>query len=143
MAAYAFTPAFLLAILYIFPPIGGIFAFLGLLYGLYIFYLGVPILTSITKDKAMTFTIVSAIAVLVVYFVISFILGLIADAVLSLDIMDSHYSSQFSRSNFHHVGFATKIPTGYFDNAAVVETGHIRGYCRLNASLVDATKHRV
>lgn len=74
IAAYAFTPAFLIAILDIIPFISFI-TILGLLYGLYILYLGLPILLNTPKDKALTYVIVTVVATLIVYFVIGAIIG--------------------------------------------------------------------
>ncbi len=79
IAAYAFTPAFLIAILDIFPPISFI-TILGLLYGLYILYLGFPILLGTPRDRTLTYLIVTVVATLVVYIVIGAIIGAIAAA---------------------------------------------------------------
>ncbi len=76
MAAYTFTPAFLLAIFDIIPFLG-IIAVLGLLYGLYILYLGLPILMSTPKDKVLSYVIVTVVATLIVYFVIRAIIAAI------------------------------------------------------------------
>ena len=79
MAAYAFTPAFLAGILYIIPPIGFL-VFLGTLYGLYILYLGLPILSNTPKDKVLTYVIVTVVAVIVIYAIIAVIIGAITSA---------------------------------------------------------------
>ncbi|MGI0090517.1 MAG: YIP1 family protein [Nitrososphaerales archaeon] len=79
MAAYAFTPAFLISILNIIPFISFI-TILGLLYGLYILYQAIPILTNAPKDKVLSYLIVTVIATLVVYVVIGAIVGAIAAA---------------------------------------------------------------
>jgi len=80
LAAYAFTPAFLLSILNIIPFIG-VLVILGLLYGLYILYLGLPIMINTPKEQALTFTIVVVVVTLVIYFVISAIIAGIAGAI--------------------------------------------------------------
>jgi len=69
LAAYAFTPYFILSIFNIIPIIG-VLSILGLLYGLYILYLGVPILLGTPQDKVLTYVIVTVVAVLVVYAII-------------------------------------------------------------------------
>ena len=73
LVAYAFTPFFLLSIFDIIP-FASVIAVLGILYGLYILYLGFPILTTVPKDKALTYVIVTAVATLVVYAIISIII---------------------------------------------------------------------
>lgn len=78
LAAYSFTPFFLLSILNIIPFLGFL-SFLGLLYGLYILYLGVPIMLGTPRDKALTYVIVSVIAVIVIYAIIySIVFGVTA-----------------------------------------------------------------
>lgn len=79
MAAYVFTPAFLISILNIIPFLGFL-TFLGLLYGLYIMYMGFPILTNTPKDKVLGYVIVTVIATIVVYAVIGAIVGAVASA---------------------------------------------------------------
>lgn len=74
LAAYSFTPYFLLSILNIIPFIGFL-SVLGLLYGLYILYLGVPIMLGTPRDKVLTYVIVSVIVVLVIYGIIAAIVG--------------------------------------------------------------------
>ncbi len=76
LAAYVFTPVFLLGIFDIVPFLG-IITILGLFYGLYILYLGMPILLSTPKDKVITYLIVTVVVTLVVYAIIGAIIGAI------------------------------------------------------------------
>jgi len=85
LAAYAFTPFFLLSILNIIPFIGFL-AILGLLYGLYILYLGLPIMLGTPQDKALVYTIIVVIAVVIVYAVIGAIIGAIGFAIFAHSI---------------------------------------------------------
>lgn len=83
MAAYVFTPAFLISILNIIPFLGFL-TFLGLLYGLYIMYLGLPILMNTPKDKVLGYVIVTVIATIVIYAIVGAIIGaIVAASVLS------------------------------------------------------------
>jgi hypothetical protein len=82
LAAYAFTPYFLLSILNIIPFIGFL-SILGLLYGLYILYIGLPILLGTPQDKALVYTIVVVIAVVIVYAVIGAIIAGVAFAIFA------------------------------------------------------------
>ncbi|HEY6282493.1 MAG TPA: Yip1 family protein [Nitrososphaerales archaeon] len=77
LAAYIFTPAFLIAILDIIPPLRGL-TFLGVLYGLYILYIGLPIVLATPKDKVVTYVVAVVVATLVVFVVIGVIISLIA-----------------------------------------------------------------
>jgi hypothetical protein len=72
LAAFAYTPVFLIGILSIYPPLGYL-ALLGLLYGLYILYKGLPIMLNTPADKTVTYVI----AILIVTFIIEIIISLI------------------------------------------------------------------
>jgi len=80
LAAWIFTPAFLISILNIIPFIGWI-SFLGLLYGLYILYLGIPILTNTPKDKVVGYVIGVVIATIIVYAILGAIIGAVTAAI--------------------------------------------------------------
>jgi Yip1 domain len=77
LAAYIFTPAFLIAVLDLIPFLGAL-TFLGILYGLYILYMGLPIVLNTPKDKVVTYVIGVVVATFVVFVVIGVIIGLIA-----------------------------------------------------------------
>ena len=83
LAAWIFTPAFLISILDIIPFIGWI-TFLGLLYGLYILYLGIPILTNTPKDRTMGYVIGVVVATIIVYAVIGAIVAAVIVAAFGL-----------------------------------------------------------
>ncbi len=72
LAAYAFTPSFIAGIFNINPSL----AFLGTigsLYGIYIFYLGLPVMMETPADKRITYTAVSLIVMIVVMIVLTLI----------------------------------------------------------------------
>ncbi len=77
LAAYIFTPAFLIGALDIIPPLRAL-TFLGVLYGLYILYIGLPLVLATPKDKVVTYVVAVVVATLVVFIVIGVIVGLIA-----------------------------------------------------------------
>jgi len=72
LAAYVYTPVFIIGILNIVPFLGYL-AVLGLLYGIYILYRGLPILLGTPQDK----TVVYVIAVLVVSFILLAVVSLV------------------------------------------------------------------
>jgi hypothetical protein len=80
LAAWIFTPAFLISILNIIPFIGWI-SFLGLLYGLYILYLGLPILTNTPKDRVMSYLVGVVVATIIVYAIVGAIVGAVTTAI--------------------------------------------------------------
>ncbi len=74
MAAYIYTPIFFIGILNIVPVLGYL-AILGLLYGIYILYRGLPILVNTPADKTVIYTIAILVVSLIILIIISFIIG--------------------------------------------------------------------
>jgi hypothetical protein len=78
VTAYSFTAAWIAGVLTIIPMLG-IVAFLASLYGLYLLYLGLPVLMRSPPDKAVGYTIVVVICAIVLFFIISLLTaGLLA-----------------------------------------------------------------
>ena len=73
LVAYSYTPAWVAGILCIIPALG-ILAFVGSLYGLYLMYLGLPQIMQTPQDKVVSYLVVSIIAVIVTYWIITLIL---------------------------------------------------------------------
>lgn len=69
VVAYSSTAAWIAGIFAIFPVLA-ILALIGAIYSLYLIYLGLPVLMKVAGDKAMTYTIVVIIAVIVVYMIV-------------------------------------------------------------------------
>lgn len=76
LASLVYTPVFLISILTIIPFIGWI-TFLGLLYGLYVLYLGLPIMLNTPQGKEITYIVAIVVVAIIVYVVIGAILGAI------------------------------------------------------------------
>jgi hypothetical protein len=74
LVSYAATPWLLLGIANIFPA-ASIISLLGGLYGLYILYLGIPILMETPKDQQMSYFIVGLIVYIIVMAVIWWLIG--------------------------------------------------------------------
>lgn len=70
VAAYSFTPVWVLGILQILPVLG-MLAILGLFYAAYLMYLGLTILMKAPDDKAIGYTAVVIIVAIVVMFVLA------------------------------------------------------------------------
>jgi hypothetical protein len=64
VTAYSYTPAWVAAVLNVAPMLG-IIVFLASLYGLYLLYLGLPVLMRCPKDKALGYTIVIVLCAIV------------------------------------------------------------------------------
>jgi hypothetical protein len=76
LAAYVFTPIFLIGALDIIPILG-VLSILGVLYGLYILYIGLPIVLGTPKDKVIGYVVGVVIATFIVYFIIDFVVAAI------------------------------------------------------------------
>jgi len=85
LAAYSFTPGWVIAIVDIIvpmAPIVGLLVFVGLIYGLYLIYAGASPVMGVPKEKAVGYTVVAIIVAIVVYFVIAAIIAAIVGVVL-------------------------------------------------------------
>jgi hypothetical protein len=74
---YSHTPAWIAAAFQIIPSLAWI-GFLAGLYGIYLFYLGVPVLMRGPKDKAIGYTATVCVAAIITWFVLGAIGGAIA-----------------------------------------------------------------
>ncbi len=66
LAVYSATPAWVSGLFLIVPIIGPILMLVGVVYSLYLFFLGVPKLMKCPKDQAVVFTVVAVIVNVVV-----------------------------------------------------------------------------
>jgi hypothetical protein len=83
LAAFIFTPVFLIGILDIIPLLAFL-TILGVLYGLYILYLGLPVMLGTPRERVVTYVVAVVVATFVVYLVIGAIIGVISAAVFHL-----------------------------------------------------------
>ena len=74
LVAFSFTPSWIGGLLNIIPVIGWLGSPAGL-YGIYLMYLGMPVVKKTPQDKVVVYMIVSAIVLIAVYGVLSMILG--------------------------------------------------------------------
>ena len=77
LTVYAWTPAFVAGIFHIVPGLQ-VLAMLGALYGIYILYLGLPILMESSEEKTVPYTVVGLLVALLTMVLIWFIAGAIA-----------------------------------------------------------------
>jgi hypothetical protein len=85
-AAYSTTPAWLAGILYIIPPLSPLVLLISL-YGIYILYLGLPIMMETPKDKVLGYLIVTILAVFLISVIVGFIVNAIVAPFYIMDIM--------------------------------------------------------
>ncbi len=110
LAAYASTAGWVAAIFGIFPALG-ILTLLGALYGIYLFYLGLPKLMKNPADKTVVYMIVIA----VVYIVLILVIGAIVGAVTSAGMMATGGLGALGANNGHVSGTLTVPGAGKVD----------------------------
>jgi hypothetical protein len=77
VAAYSYTPVWVLSILAIIPWLGILIALVAVVFAVYLLFLGLPRVMRSPQDKAAGYTVVVVIVGIVVGFILAFIVGLI------------------------------------------------------------------
>ena len=94
VAAYSYTPAWIAGILHIVPLLG-VLGVLAACYGIYVLYLGLPILMKAPQDKAPVYTIV----IVVCAFVLALIFGAVSAVFTGFGMFGHHSGFSFSGSD--------------------------------------------
>jgi hypothetical protein len=131
VAAYAYTPAFLAGILLLFPPLA-VLQVLAALYGLYLLYLGLPILMQAPPEKALGYTV----TVIVCAFLIGIVSAMATAAfrVSPLAFAGSHASTQVSDAQ------AAAVAAGVLGAVAGGSAEANRNAATIVQGAVDASK---
>jgi hypothetical protein len=77
VAAYSYTPVWVLAILAIIPYVGMLIALVAVVFAFYLLYLGLPRVMGAPQEKAAGYTVVVVIVGIVVGIVLAFVVGLV------------------------------------------------------------------
>lgn len=77
LVAYSRTPAFVAGILSFIPVVGALLSIAALVYGIYLMYLGLEPLKKTPEDQKVVYLIVAYLIIIVLYFVLVSILGLV------------------------------------------------------------------
>ena len=83
VAAYSATAGWVAAIFNIIPALG-LLALLGSLYGLYLLYVGLPVLMKVAPEKAVAYLVVTILAAILLWVVVGAIVVAIVGAVVGL-----------------------------------------------------------
>ncbi|NCT69142.1 MAG: YIP1 family protein [Rhodanobacteraceae bacterium] len=75
VTAYAYTASWVAGIGQIIPGLGWLIAIAGAVYGIYLFYLGLPVLMKAPQEKAAGYTAVSIIIAIVLGWILALIVG--------------------------------------------------------------------
>jgi hypothetical protein len=86
LVAYSFTPVWVAGVLYIIPVLG-LLVVLASFYGLYLLYLGLPLMMKTPQDKVAVYLVVSIVVFIVVYAIISAVLSAIFFSIFGLGMM--------------------------------------------------------
>lgn len=78
LTAYAMTPVWVAGVFIIVPRVGWLLSFLGIVYSLYLFFLGTPLLMKVPGQKAIGYTVVVVMAAIIV----SIAIGMIGASIL-------------------------------------------------------------
>jgi hypothetical protein len=75
LVAYAFTPVWVAGVLNLIPFLG-VFILFAMLYCIYLFYLGLPILMKTPAEKVIPYMLVSVVVIIVVNVILGLVMGL-------------------------------------------------------------------
>ncbi|MCX6235372.1 MAG: Yip1 family protein [Bacteroidetes bacterium] len=81
LVAYSYTPVLIAGILYIIPVLGVLIFIMGL-YSIYIIFIGLPDIKKTPDDSKVGYLLISAIVLIVVMIIVSFLLRLIIGGIL-------------------------------------------------------------
>jgi hypothetical protein len=74
VAAYWGTPGWIAGVVLLYPPLS-VIVFLATLYGLYLLYLGLPVLMKVPQERALVYTIAVVVCAIIIFLLISLISG--------------------------------------------------------------------
>jgi hypothetical protein len=80
LTAYAMTAVWVTGVFVIVPGVGWLLSFLGIVYSLYLFFLGTPVLMKVPEQKAIGYTVVVVMAAIIV----SITIGMISASILRM-----------------------------------------------------------
>jgi hypothetical protein len=105
VAVYSFTPAWIAALFNILPFLG-ILGIIGAFYGMYLLYLGLPVVMKSPTDKAAGYTVVTIVAAIVVYVVVGAVGGLmVAGSAIGSGVLGSIASTSSRSSKADEIQF--------------------------------------
>jgi len=76
VAVYTYTPSLAAGVLYLIPALSPI-VFIAGLYGLYLLYIGLPIVMGTPKEKSLAYTVVVLVAIILIYIIVGAVTGAI------------------------------------------------------------------
>jgi hypothetical protein len=86
-AVYSGTATWVGGVFLLIPIVGGILALIAALYGLYLLFVGLPIMMKTPADKAVVYVIVAIVCDAVIYMIIGGIVGAIVGSIVASALM--------------------------------------------------------
>ncbi len=77
LVAYSSTPSYIASLLSFVPGIGTLISIGGMIYGIYLMYLGIGPLKKTSEEKKVAYMVVAYLVIIAIYFVIAAIVGLL------------------------------------------------------------------
>ena len=87
LVAYGMTPAWVAGILTIIPILGGFAVIVGLIYAIYLYYIGMPPVLGTPQNRVAAYIVVTAIVTIVLWFVLALILTPIIFGIFGLSMI--------------------------------------------------------
>lgn len=91
LVVYASTPSLVAGLFAFFPLLSGIVALAGAVYSIYLWYLGLGPIKNTPEDKKVVYLLVTYAVLLVAYFILSAIVGLILLPIFGLGAMGAGF----------------------------------------------------
>ena len=80
LLAYSYTAMWIAGTCNLLPNVGLLGVLAGAIYSIYLFYIGLPVIMKTPQDKVVAYMIASAAVMMVIYFVIAMIVGVLTTA---------------------------------------------------------------
>lgn len=89
LVGYSGTPGYIAGLLSFIPVIGPLLSIAAWIYGIYLMYLGIGPLKKTQEDKKVVYLIVSYLVIIVVYFILMAVLGIVIFGIFGISAMRS------------------------------------------------------
>ena len=108
VVAYSYTASWVAGIAVLLPALGMIIMLVGLIYGFYLLYLGLPPTMKCPPEKAGAYTAVTLICAIIIVVLLYYVMG----SVMGLQIAARHVRDEFRSQQPRHLRDATARPAG-------------------------------
>lgn len=75
LLAFSYGLSWIASVATLIPFIGWLIAFAAAIYGIYLFYKGIPTMTAVPKEKSLIYAVVGVVVIFIINFIIGLVLG--------------------------------------------------------------------